>query len=135
MTTLLDTSALIYLTRDDSEHHEWCKGAFTDRKTEGPIIVIDIVYSEFSAAMESREKVDAVIAALGLERVRPSDQALFNAGKLFRRYREENRGPKLNVLPDFLIAAVAVDIGAPLLTGNTKDFRRLYDEIELICPE
>ncbi|UWS08265.1 type II toxin-antitoxin system VapC family toxin [Phaeobacter inhibens] len=122
MTAFLDTNIVIALLSPEDHFHAWAVQSVTSHKADGPVIVSDIVYCEASVAMNSREEMDEAIARLGLERTGCSDEALFRAGKAFKKYRDENKGQKLGVLPDFIIGAIADTEGIPLLTTNAKDF-------------
>lgn len=133
MTTFLDTNVLIYLLDEDSVRHEWAKEEFVKRKEIGPLIISDIVYSEFSAALESVVKTDKAINSLSIERISFSNNALFAAAKAFVVYKSRN-GPKTNVLPDFLIGAQAETEQAPLLTGDPKGYRSYFPNVSLITP-
>lgn len=133
MTTLIDTNILIYLTNPAEALHGWSIEQLQLCKANGPAIVTDIVYCEFSAGMESQAHVDAVISQFDLERIRGSDAALVRAGHAYRQYKSRS-GTKTNVLPDFLIGAIAEVTGAPLMTANAKDFLSYFPRVSIISP-
>ena len=133
MTTFVDTNVIIYLLDSTSKFHSWAKTIATKRRTEGPLIVSDIVYSEISMSLNSVEHTDEVLNSLALERIGFTKDALFRAGRAFAEYRRRG-GPKTNVLSDFLIGAQAETAGAPLLTNNRKDFISYFPSVELIEP-
>lgn len=133
MTTFLDTSALIAALKPGEPHHEWSTAQIEVRRSEGPLVIADIVYGEFSISMDSREHTDAAVNALALERLVSSDDVLFRAGQAFKEYKRRN-GTKTNVLPDFLIGALAAIEGAPLVTINPKDFTGYFPELQVISP-
>lgn len=135
MTTFLDTNIVIALLDEAHHHHAWSVEELVKRKQVGPAIVSDIVYCEVSVGMKDKAEVDTAMAQLGLERIRCRDEALVRAGKAFKKYREQNQGPKNGVLPDFLIGSVAEMEGAPLMTANDKDFIGYFPEVEFICPD
>src|SRR5688572_11433185 len=118
MTTLIDTSIVIYLLDERSPHHEWSVEELDKAKKSGPVIIPDIAYSELSVGLPSKEATDKAISDLALERYPCSDESLFRAGRAFKKYKEENRGPKNSVLPDFLVGAQASSEKFPLLTNN-----------------
>jgi len=138
MTTFLDTSAIMSAINAGETHHAWSVAQIEARRAEGPLIIADIVYSELSAGMASREDTDAAIAEWALERLRGSDDALFMAGKAYKAYRSKKRSPgefpKSNVLPDFLIGALAQAEGVPLMTTNQDDFLAYFPDLEVIYP-
>lgn len=135
MTTLVDTNVLIRALNPDDQMHDWCVDKLNECKLEGPVAISDIVYCELSVGMPSKQATDEAIAALAIERLPTSDDALFTGGRAFKRYKDEHQGPKLNVLPDFLIGAQASDTGAPLLTCNRKDFVGYFPDVDVIAPE
>ena len=126
MTTFLDSCVVIALLNDRDRLHEWSVAEVTKCKKNGPAVICDIVYCEASVAMRTRSELDTAIVAWGLERMHAPDDALFRAGKAFLRYRTENKGLKLGVLPDFLIGATAEVQNAPLITDNRKDFVKYF---------
>lgn len=138
MTTFLDTSVIMSAINQGETHHDWSVATIQERRAEGPLIIADIVYSEFSASMRSREETDAAIAAWAFERLNNTDDALFEAGQAYKAYRQKKRAPgepfKNNVLPDFLIGALAAVEGIPLLTTNQNDFIKYFPRIHLIHP-
>ncbi|HEY5047718.1 MAG TPA: type II toxin-antitoxin system VapC family toxin [Rhizomicrobium sp.] len=133
MTTFIDTNILIYLTNPAEKMHSWSVKKFQECKSKGPVIISDIVYCEFSVGMETKSDVDAALSLFALERLPESDEALFRAGVAFKAYRA-NKGQKLNVLPDFLIGALAEVVGAPLLTANEKDILKYFPDVTVISP-
>jgi len=134
MTTFLDTNIIIALLDETHKYNPVAEQRFEELKADGPMIVSDIVYCEVSVAMNSREELDMAISSLGLERTPCSDEALFRAGKAFKRYRDKNKGPKPGVLPDFLIGALADVEGIRLWTTNSKDYVGYFPDLELIVP-
>lgn len=134
MSTFLDTNIIIALLYPKNDHHAWSVQELNKRKTEGPAILCDIVYCEFSVGMKSKAETDEAIKLLGLERLSYSDAALFRAGRAFMRYRDVNRGPKLGVLPDFLVGALAEVARIPIMTANPGDFRKYFPDVMVICP-
>jgi predicted nucleic acid-binding protein len=134
MTTFVDTNVLIYLLDSTSEFHQWAKDAATERRTHGPLIISDIVYSELSVTFASVNETDKAIQSLALERYKFSDLALFRAGKAYLKHRQ-NGGKATNVLSDFLIGAQAEAAQAPLLTNNSDDYKSYFPAIALIHPK
>lgn len=135
MITFLDTSVLIHLLNPDAKMHSWSARQFESCKANGPVVVTDIVYCEFSVGMPSKEAVDAALSVLAVERHTTSDEVLFRAAAAFRQYKDQNKGPKLNVLPDFLIGASAEVVGVPILTTNPRDFLKYFPDVQTIAPD
>ena len=133
MTTFIDTNVLIALMNPDEPHHAWATEAFKKCKSDGPAIISDIVYCEFSIAMDSQEVLNETLEAFALERYPTPDAAFFRAGRAYKTYRTR-KGTKNNVLPDFIIGAVAELAEAPLLTANHRDYEGYFPRVELIHP-
>ena len=133
MTTFLDTTVLISMMKEDDQFHDWSLAEFENCKANGPAIISDIVYCEFSVGMATKEDADAAVAAFGIERFPRNDTALFRAGVAFKKYRK-NKGQKTNVLLDFIIGALAEVVGAPLITSNPDDFTKYFPGLEIIKP-
>ncbi len=134
MTTFLDTNVLIYLLDQQANFHQWSVSQFEKSKADGPVIISDIVYCEFCVGMNTQGAVDTAISQFGIERLRGNDAALFRAAMAFKDYRK-NGGSKTNVLPDFLIGAIAEVAGSPLITANRKDFLGYFPQLQVISPE
>ena len=134
MTALLDTNILIKMLSDDEPMHDWCVETVEARRSEGPALIPDIVFCEFSIGMASLNEVSEAIAQLGIERLTTDDEMLFRAGVAYRAYRQTD-GVKTNVLSDFLIGAAASVHGLPLITTNRKDFVGYFPEVEVVSPE
>ena len=135
MTTFVDTNVLVYLLDTKSDYHQWSLDEVNKAKANGPVIIPDIAYCEFSIGMPSKEATDSAINLLALERLPCSDESFFRAGRAFIKYKDENSGAKSNVLPDFLIGAQAETAEAPLITANSKDFLGYFAKLSLICPK
>ncbi len=133
MTTFLDTNIIVYLLDSNSSFHDWAKATATKRRTAGPLLISDIVYSEISVSLDSVEDTDATLDALAIERVRFSTTALFSAGRAFAEYRRRG-GPRTSLLADFLIGAQAEAEGAPLITNDRCNFSSYFPTVELIVP-
>ena len=135
MTTIVDTNVVIAALQDDHNDHEWSVARLVESKLSGPTIVPDIVYSELAYGIDSKEAVDLAISSLGLERLSNSDLSLFRAGLAFKKYRNENKGPKTGLMPDFLIGALAECEEASLLTVNARDYVNYFPGIDVISPK
>jgi predicted nucleic acid-binding protein len=133
MTTFVDTNVLIAVLRPSEPHHAWSVEQLEKCKANGPAVIADIVYCEFSIGMATKDDVDAAVSELGLERLSESDEVLFRAGVAYKKYKESG-GSKSNVLPDFLIGALAEINGSPLITANKKDFVGYFPGVKIICP-
>lgn len=133
MSTIVDTNVLLDVMNPGSEHHDWSVERLIDAKGHGPVIVSDIVYCEFAIAFTERQDVDEAIGRLDLERRGHDDATLYRAAKAFRAYRQ-NGGPRENLLPDFLIGALAEIDDCAVLTRDPRRIKTYYPNVELITP-
>lgn len=133
MTTLFDTNDIIAVLNPEEPHYEWAVAQLEICKANGPVLVSDVVYSELSVGMASKDDLDAAMIDLGFERLPANDHALFNAGQAYKLYKSR-KGTKTNVLPDFFIGAAAAAEGMPLVTANPKDFAGYFPDVQLLVP-
>jgi predicted nucleic acid-binding protein len=125
---------LIGLIKPSDAWHAWADAQFPILKQQGPLLLVDIVFAEWSIAMKDRQEVDTTIAALGLQRFRCSDDALYRAGQAFLEYKTKRKGQGKRVLPDMIIGAIAEVENIPLATANPGDFASYFPTVHLIKP-
>ena len=131
--THLDTNILIDIAEDDLHWANWSQDQLARAMARGPVIISPVVYAEFSAQIEDIATLDAFLEALVVEVEPIPREALFLAGRAFRRYRSQG-GPRMGVLPDFMIGAHAAVRDAPLLTRDTARHRTHFPRLRLIAP-
>lgn len=134
MTVLLDTGLLIGLIKPEDSWHTWADEQFTILKVQGPILLVDIVFAEWSIAARDRIHLDMTIVELGLQRFRCSDDALYRAGQAFSEHRHNRKGQAKRVLPDMIIGAIAELAQIPIATTNPSDFRSYFPTVQLLHP-
>ena len=131
--TLVDTNVLLDLVTDDPDWYEWSLARLEEAALAGPLLINDVVYAEISIRYERIEDLDAMLTQAVIAIVPISREALFLAGKVFRRYRAVG-GTRTGVLPDFFIGAHAAGEGWPLLTRDVARYRSYFPKIKLIAP-
>jgi predicted nucleic acid-binding protein len=134
MTAFFDTCIVIALLSPAEKFHSWSSEQLLHFKSEGPILISDVVYAELAAAMPSHNDLDNALDPFGFERTTRNDAALFAAGKAFKVYKDVNKGPKANVLADFFIGALATELDVPLVTSNPKDFKKYFSHLNIVEP-
>jgi predicted nucleic acid-binding protein len=135
MTSFVDTSVLFDLIQADAVHHAWCREKVEEAKGAGPVFVSDAAFSEFSYGMRDVAEVNQVISSLALARCGYTDEALFRAAKAFRQYKEDNKGPKDGVLPEFFIGPLAEVEEKPLITRDTKKVCTYFPKLQVVAPK
>lgn len=131
--TFVDTNILLDLFTADAQWSAWSQGQLEWLAAEGPLIINDIVYAEVSIRFAGVNEVDDAIRRAGLLLKPMTRQALYNAGKAFRRYRAAG-GSRTGVLPDFFIGAHAEAAGLRLLTRDVGRYRTYFPSLDLVAP-
>ena len=131
---LVDTNVLIDVLENDPRWADWSIRQLRVQAQVHELAINPVIYAELSLAFTRYERLDAVIAGLGLILREVPRPALFLAGKAFARYRSAG-GNKTGVLPDFLIGAHAAVEAWPLLTRDAQRYRAYFPSVELVTPE
>lgn len=131
---IVDTNVLIDVFENDPDWSDWSVGRLREHSVVSALVINPIIYAELSMAFSKIEKLDAEIAALGLQVREIPRPALFLAAKAFAKYRKQG-GTKTNVLADFFIGAHAAVIEAPVLTRDPARYRSYFPGLRLITPD
>lgn len=131
---LVDTNVILDVVEDDPAWAKWSQTQLDAASLRGALLINPVIYAELSIAYRRIEELEDMLSQGGF-RVEPIPrEALFLAGKVFVRYREQG-GAKTGVLPDFLIGAHAAVAGIPLLTRDLRRYGTYFPKLELISPE
>lgn len=130
---LVDTCVLLDVVQADPRWAEWSQDQLARAAERGGFVINPIVYAEFSVWYEDIRKFERVLSGFdaGFEEI--PREALFLAGKAFRRYRAKG-GVRSSVLPDFFIGAHAAVREMPLLTRDTARIRAYFPTVALLAP-
>jgi len=131
--TLVDTNVLIDVLSHDPVWFDWSAASLERQGDTGSMFINEIVVAELSAQIDSEGELEQALAELNVTFVRTPMQALFIAGKTYRRYRAAG-GIRTGVLPDFFIGAHAQVAQWPLLTRDVGRYRTYFPDVELIAP-
>ncbi len=132
---LVDTNVLLDVVQDDPVWADWSQRQLDAASLKGSICINTVIYAELSIAFARIEELEAVVAEGGIELEEIPREALFLAGKVFLRYRQQSRAAvKRSVLPDFFIGAHAAVCGVPILTRDVGRYRSYFPTVELISP-
>jgi predicted nucleic acid-binding protein len=132
--TLIDTNVLLDLATDDPVWADWSIRQLDAASVQGPLVINAVVYAELSVGFERIEELDGMLDEAGVTSDEIPRDALFLAGKAFRRYRAAG-GTRTGVLPDFFIGAHAVILGLPLLTRDAGRYRTYFPSVVLVAPD
>jgi predicted nucleic acid-binding protein len=133
LTTFADTNVLLDIATQNPLWRQPSLVSVGNALARGSLIINDAVYAELSVGFELIEEVDVFLRTINAQSVPIPHEALFLAGKAFRRYRQAG-GTRTGVLPDFFIGAHAQVAAVPLLTRDPKRYRTYFPSAELIVP-
>ena len=132
--TLVDTNVLLDVVTDDPVWATWSLQQLEAAALRGTLVINPVVYSELSIGYERIEELEEVLAETGITVSPIPREALFLAGKAFRRYRAAG-GTRTGVLPDFFIGAHAAVADLPLLSRDGRRYRTYFPAVRLIEPQ
>lgn len=130
---LADTCVLLDVVQADTRWADWSQQQLEHAADHGGILVNSVIYAEFSVCYDTLHAVDDTLAAFGAQFEDIPRDALFLAGKAFRKYRAQ-RGTRSSVLPDFFIGAHAAVRELPLLTRDAARIRTYFPTVALLTP-
>ena len=132
MRTALDSSVLLLLSRKQPGWEAW-RDCLQAAATEGELLISPIAFAEFSISYSHVEAAQADLDLLHIFYDPITPATAYLAGQVFLRYRR-NGGPRLNLIPDFLIAAHA-SVQADRLAAIDRGYLRSYfPELTLLIP-
>jgi predicted nucleic acid-binding protein len=132
MRTAIDSSALWSLFKGEADAKAWVQ-LLAAARSESTLIVCDIVFAEIASLFRSRKELEARLESLGVEFDPIQPATAFAAGEIFKKYRSQG-GPRLHLVPDFLIGAHAV-IQADRLAARDRGYlRRYFPNLPILAP-
>ncbi len=131
---LVDSNVILDIFLDDPNWADWSESTLAHYSVYTTLHINSIVYSEVSIGFEQIEELESALHKGGFQILEIPKEALFLAGKAYRKYRE-GTGVKRSPLPDFYIGAQAAVLGLDLVTREVTRYRTYFPTVRLICPE
>lgn len=131
---LVDTNVLLDVVLNDPNWAEWSQRQLDAAALVDELAINDVVYAELSVGYQDIHALERMMAQAQLVLWPISRNALFAAGKAYRRYRVAG-GTKTGVLPDFFLGAQAFVEDAELITRDARRYRTYFPEVRLIAPD
>src|SRR5881296_2837152 len=98
--TLVDTSVLLDVLLAGAEHGEESERRLAIALRAGPVIVNDVIAAELAPIFDTAAGLWSALADAEIELVPYPREAVYLAGRAFKRYRQRGGRPK-RILPDF----------------------------------
>ena len=132
MTTAVDTSVLLAVFNDEPQAEAWGQ-ALLGASREGVLVICEVVFAEIAPAFDSRRDALMLLDRLGIRFDPILEEAAYEAGRIFKAYRKEG-GPRMHMIPDFLIGAHAQRQADRLAAEDRGYLRRYFPKLHLLKP-
>ena len=131
MRTAIDSSVMILIQRRQAGWEVW-RDALIRAATEGPLLISPVVFAECSAGFPSTETAQREFESIQIYYDSILPDSAYLAGQTFLQYRREG-GPRMNLVPDFLIAAHATLQADRLAAIDRGYLRRYFPTLRLLA--
>lgn len=131
---LVDSCVIIDLLEEDPRWANWSQQQLVSAAFRDSLAINAVIYAEISVGFGSIEQVDDMLTATQIAVEAIPREALFLAGKAYRRYKRLG-GTRTGTLPDFFIGAHAAVLDIPLLTRDIGRYGAYFPTLQLISPD
>ncbi|PKP90868.1 MAG: DNA-binding protein [Alphaproteobacteria bacterium HGW-Alphaproteobacteria-16] len=130
----VDTNVLLdVLESASTPEAEWSRRELARVAGEETLAANLIVAAELAGQVRDADALEKTLTDAEIALVDIDVPVAFRAGRAFREYRRRG-GARSTILPDFLIAAHAEQLGATLLTRD-RGLRSYFPDLTFITPE
>lgn len=133
MITAVDSSVLWSLIKQQNDWRKW-ERLLLDAATEGPLVICPVVFAEMAPSAKDEATLSRFLSDLQIGYDPLSRGAAFLAGDTFRAYRLAG-GPREHLVPDFLIAAHAMQQANRLAAIDRGYLRKWFPYLVILKPE
>jgi predicted nucleic acid-binding protein len=128
--TLVDTNVLLDVLVEGARHGDESEARLAAALRAGPVMVNDVIAAELAPLFANEHELWRTLAETQVQHDRYPRDAIFVAGAAFLQYRRSG-GARHRILPDFLIGAHALAVGARLLTRDRGFYRTRFPGLRL----
>jgi predicted nucleic acid-binding protein len=132
MVTAVDSSVLIAIDKREPTSSEWL-ALLQHAREVSRLVVCDVVVAEVSSLFGNSRDFIAFLRDLQIHFDPIMPEAAIKAGHLFRDYRRAG-GPRLHLIPDFLIGAHALHQTDQLAAADRGYLRRHFPRLKVVSP-
>lgn len=132
MIVAVDTSALLAVFKSERNGPNWFEFLFHLR-SENHLIACDVVWAEVAPLFQTLAALRRGMDRMGVLFSPIEQEAAFLAGRLFTSYRSRG-GRRERMVPDFLVAAHALQQANALATADDDFAARHFSELTLLRP-
>lgn len=129
----IDSNILIALLNEGVAGDEWLKTVMARAIRDEQLVCNLVVVAEVAAGFDEADRLLPHLKELTIEIIDLTAEAAFRAAKAHREYRRRG-GQRSTMLPDFLIGAHAVALGASLMTRNRR-LASYFPDLTFLTPE
>ena len=133
MLSALDSNILIDIRQGHPTFGPQSAAALIEARLRGPILICDIVYAEMCTLFPSQQMCDEFLDSLQLAPEHLNRASCFLASRSWAGYLRSG-GKRTRILPDFLIAAHAVNQADCLITRDRGFYRSHFPKLKIIDP-
>jgi len=130
---LVDSNVILDIFTNDPIWYFWSQSTLNKYCLQYELCINSIIYTEISIGFNLIEELEATINWCHFNLIKIPNEALFLAGKVFMKYKE-NKGQKTSPLPDFFIGAHASVLNIPLITRDTTRMKFYFPKLNIISP-
>jgi predicted nucleic acid-binding protein len=132
MIVAIDSSVLFTIFKNEPHGAEWLDYLLRLR-LETQLVACDVVWAEVAPLFDDVKVLRAHMLGLDVRFSPLDDRAAFVAGQLFARYRTSG-GVRNRMVPDFMIAAHALQNAAGLATADGGYMRDHFSKLKIFSP-
>ncbi len=155
MIAAVDTNILLDVLIQDEEYMHTSKSLLDEYIQKGQLIICEIVYAELASQFQSEEDLKEFLKDTGIKLVHSSKEALYEAGRRWRKYTKNKRQllqcPKCgqlvkvsckkchfkitarqHIISDFIIGAHALKHAKVLLSRDRGYYKTYFTDLKVV---